>query len=258
MPRFAFAGNRDQSLNHLNASKVCQQYNHREAMNINSLSQDILALIVPYLYTVTLFRNPHAGDCWKEGKVSPYATISRQWQYAIELWTFSNLNVLSSDLSAFKQVFGTVTRRQRLLRRLDYEIDLPPPTDRDYQLPEESRDNAVFQEGIVNLLRTLEMWDLDVLGLGFLASSPMDRSDGPRLSQGPEPWKEYAYLNIEEISLPQLPSVVSLDILNPIRVFHPAAMRHITSLLPNLERLGLHPIMPKLKQRQLQREHWLG
>lgn len=51
------------------------------------------------------------------------------------------------------------------------------------------------------------MWDLDVLGLGFLASSPMDRSDGPRLSQGPETWKEHAYLNIKEISLPQLPSV---------------------------------------------------
>lgn len=59
----------------------------------------------------------------------------------------------------------------------------------------------------MNLFRTLEMWDLDVLGLGFLASSPMDRSDGPRLSQGPETWKEHAYLNIKEISLPQLPSV---------------------------------------------------
>lgn len=79
------------------------------------LSQDILALIVPYSYTVTPFRNPHAGDCWKEGKVAPYATISRQWQYAVKRWIFSNLNVLSTDISAFQRVFGTATRRQRLL-----------------------------------------------------------------------------------------------------------------------------------------------
>lgn len=110
----------------------------------------------------------------------------------------------------------------------------------------------------MNLFRTLETWDLIVLGLGLFASSPMDRSDGPRLSQALEPWKKGRdYLNIEGIALPQLPSVVSLDILNPRRVFHPAATKQITSVLPNLEHLELHFITPGPKQRQLQREHWL-
>lgn len=77
----------------------------------------------------------------------------------------------------------------------------------------------------MNLFRALETWDLIVLGFGLFASSPMDRSDGSRLPQALEPWKKKGrdYLNIEGIALSQLPSVVSLDILNLLRVFIPSS-----------------------------------
>lgn len=130
-PRPAFSGNRGQSLNHFNVSRFFQQHNQREVMN--SLSQAILALIVPYLYTITPFRTPPV-----QAVVGRRGRLPHTRPYHANGSTLLNVGHSKTSVSwvpiffAFQQVFGTATRRQRFLRRLHYEIDLPPPNDRNY------------------------------------------------------------------------------------------------------------------------------
>lgn len=90
------------------------------------LSQEILALVIRHIYEVPAVPNPRPWHPKPVGKVASYATILRQWQYAVERFTFASLHVYSNGLPFLQDFFSKkAARRQRLLRRLHYEIDLP-------------------------------------------------------------------------------------------------------------------------------------
>jgi hypothetical protein len=81
---------------------------------LNELSLEQLAIILFYLGSFELTK---------------YVTVSRLWQYAIERRTFLKIQLKSTDLLAFSNIF--VENRRAGLTELSYSVILP--TYSDYQ-----------------------------------------------------------------------------------------------------------------------------
>ncbi|KAE8350458.1 hypothetical protein BDV28DRAFT_150902 [Aspergillus coremiiformis] len=143
---------------------------------MDSLSQELLLLIIPYLRETP----PNTlQSCKPPLKIASYATISRQWQHAIERFTLSTLHTYSSDLLTFRQVFA-LPRRRKTLRRLHYEIDLPAYSANRiacFERRRESKANEIaFHRGLADLFHALSKWDKQGLELTLTTSSPTDPS----------------------------------------------------------------------------------
>ncbi|KAF5857642.1 hypothetical protein ETB97_005497 [Aspergillus alliaceus] len=237
---------------------------------MDSLSQEILLLIVPHLCHDPPNPNPQPWDSTSRLNIASYATISRPWQHAIERFTLASIHKYSSDLPTFHQIF-TNPRRRRMLRRLTYEIDLPSySTNRIhcFERRRESKANQVaFNQGIIDLAIELATWDKQSLELTLLASSPMDpgRRPGPENLDpklGSDRWMhENIYLSVidsESVDIPDLPCIRSLIIPNERRDIHPAAIGRLISAMPRLEKLRLDLNAPKPKNRSLQKDYRLA
>ncbi|OGM45561.1 hypothetical protein ABOM_006482 [Aspergillus bombycis] len=223
------------------------------------LSQEILQVIITHLLEVPPIRHPPQPV----PKVGQYATISRKWQYAVERFTMADIKKYSSDLDMFRQVFST-PRRRKLLRKLEYEIDLPTYSTNRIRCLERRRESKAndeaFNRGVRDLFDEMSSWKTQGVDLALTASSPMDR---PRRSSelgfglSDERWSfEDNYLTLDsEASLPQLPFVEGLKIPNARRSLHPSAIGKIVSSLPSLERLAMELNAPRTKRVQMQNEH---
>ncbi|KAB8265587.1 hypothetical protein BDV32DRAFT_33953 [Aspergillus pseudonomiae] len=223
------------------------------------LSQEILQLIIAHLLEVPPIKHPPQPA----PKVGQYATISRKWQYAVERFTMADIKKYSSDLDMFRQVFST-PRRRKLLRKLEYEIDLPTYSTNRIQCLERRREskanNETFKRGVMDLFDEMSSWKTQGVDLALTASSPMDcHRRSPELDRGlaDKRWCfEDNYLTLDsEASLPQLPFVEGLKIPNARRSLHPSAIGKIISSLPNLERLAMELNAPKAKRVEMQSEH---
>jgi hypothetical protein len=69
---------------------------------------------------------------------------------------------------------------------------------------------------------------------------------------------EGIYLTLDDVSVPQLPCIRSLEISSPGRDFHASAISRIISSLPNLELMSLELYAPRYKHQASQKEHRLG
>ena len=58
-----------------------------------------------------------------QSKLPPYATLSREWQYAIESRTFREIRLKSPELPYFSQVL--TGHRRAFLSYLAYDVVLP-------------------------------------------------------------------------------------------------------------------------------------
>lgn len=114
---------------------------------MDQLPPEIVALVVSFL---------------DEGNVGAYATISRQWQVAIENVTFRRLRVQSSELALFSERLAHPHRRAAL-GEIAYEVILPAySVDRCAKFErrrEREANNAAFNEAIVELFALLKSWE---------------------------------------------------------------------------------------------------
>lgn len=231
---------------------------------MESLSQEILELIIPHLFETPPIKNPTPGDPKPVLNVAQYATISRKWQNAVERFTMADIKKYSTDLDMFRQVFSS-PRRRNFLQKLDYEIDLPAYSKNRIFCIERRREikanNEAFSRGVTDFLDVISSWRTQGIDLTLGASSPMDYGRRPpELDSGlsHERWSfEDNYLTLDEVSLSQSPSIEALSIANGTRYLHPSAIGKIIASLPSLERLTLELSAPKAKQVEMQNEHRL-
>ncbi|KAE8411991.1 hypothetical protein BDV36DRAFT_305256 [Aspergillus pseudocaelatus] len=175
----------------------------------------------------------------------------------------ADIKKYSSDLDMFRQVFSTA-RRRKLLRKLEYEIDLPTYSKNRISCLERRREikanNEAFNQGVIDLFDEMSSWETQGMGLTLTASSPMDRhrrSSELGCGLSDKRWSfEDNYLTLDtEVSLPQLPFVEGLVIANARRSLHPSAIGKMISSLPSLERLTMELNAPKAKRVEMQDEH---
>ncbi|RAQ49289.1 hypothetical protein AFGD_002447 [Aspergillus flavus] len=227
------------------------------------LSQEILQIIITHLLVVPPIRHPTAWEPQPVPKVAQYATISRNWQYAVERFTMADIKKYSSDLDMLRHVFST-PRRRKLLRKLEYEIDLPTYSKNRILCLERRRESKAndeaFNRGVIDLFDEMSSWETQGMDLTLTASSPMDRhrrSSELGCGLSDKRWSfEDNYLTLDnEVSLPQLTFVGGLTIANARRSLHPSAIGKIISSLPSLERLTMELNAPKAKRVEMQNEH---
>jgi hypothetical protein len=90
-----------------------------------------------------------------------YATISRNWQYAVERITFSSIGLKSTELGDFSRMFAPA-HRNAVLRSLRYEIVLPTYDDLACAVFESAEDqdanDDAFSEAVHGLFAVLKSW----------------------------------------------------------------------------------------------------
>ena len=126
---------------------------------MDSLSQDIIGLIVSHIQR---WEHPDYTD---KGLafLPPYAPISRSWQYAIEIHTFREVWVKSTELEWFSRIMGK--HRRKFLRRINFDIILPTYTDMactKFETEQDRQTNSqVFTQAIKGLLALIRSWHDD-------------------------------------------------------------------------------------------------
>lgn len=115
-------------------------------MLMDSLPLELLAIIVSLL---------------DPSERARYATISRQWQAAVERLTFRSVRLKSIDLKRFSDVF--VGHRRAALTELDYHVILPSYSENSCAKFENEKDkslnNEAFTKAIHSLFGILHCWD---------------------------------------------------------------------------------------------------
>ena len=76
-------------------------------LKMESLSPEILELIIPHLFEVPPIKHPMPWDREPVLNVAQYATMSRKWQYSVERFTMADIKKYSTDLDMFRQVFSS-------------------------------------------------------------------------------------------------------------------------------------------------------
>ncbi|EON63416.1 hypothetical protein W97_02643 [Coniosporium apollinis CBS 100218] len=113
---------------------------------MDRLSLEILAIIVSYL-------NP--------SDFIEYVSVSRQWQFAIERYTFRSLRLKSDDYDFFTRVCSD-SHRAAAIAELEYDVILPAYSDEQCAKFESEKDekanNEAFTNAIKRLFETLHLW----------------------------------------------------------------------------------------------------
>ncbi|KAI9766216.1 MAG: hypothetical protein M1839_005006 [Geoglossum umbratile] len=127
-----------------------------------SLPQEIIARIASYLdCEVDQSHIPLAFRQRAPSRLPPYATISRQWLYAIERRTFHTLRLKSTELHYFADIL--VGHRRTALAHLRFEVVLPAYDDaacaRFEREKDRARNNEAFTDAIRGLFRVLKSWE---------------------------------------------------------------------------------------------------
>lgn len=99
-------------------------------------------------------------------KLPPYATVSRQWQLAIESCTFRSLRVESPELPYLAQLL--TGHRRAVLDTLTYQIVLPTYEDKlcaKYETEEEmERNSQAFTYALHALFQLIKTWEVGNTG----------------------------------------------------------------------------------------------
>ncbi|KAK3986147.1 hypothetical protein QBC44DRAFT_361789 [Cladorrhinum sp. PSN332] len=202
--------------------------------------------------------------------LAPYATVSQQWQHAIESRTFCSVYRISTLLddktsfTKFKSAFGNENphgpRRRVLIRSLRYRVILPSPSQKRLHKMQGNREaalnNKAYTQAVIDLFNFLSTWSEpgreDVpavvtpnLRLEIYAESLVDDYDGK-----PD-WDRRFRNRFKEIAfdadmpaalhggkMPQAPRVVSLEFPDgPGRRMAPSALGVFAMALPNVQRV---------------------
>ena len=240
-------------------------------VGIANLSQEIINLIASYL--------PRWEHGYRHGRsergqalLPAYATISLQWQYAIELQTFHEVAVNSTEIDELSRI--VVNHRRKLLGRLQLKVILPTYTEKACAKFETENDkqsnNQVFTKAIKDLLALLRSWHEDFQATGHHGDSPIERSlrlcigdcyspkdcryRGSEKYQEDRHEQEYRrrhdlFQHRYESSLLQLDSIEGIQEIPQISSFYrspscrniePRSLAMIASKFPNLESIVWH------------------
>jgi hypothetical protein len=86
-----------------------------------------------------------------ERRLSSYYTVSMQLRFAVERHTFRYIELKSTDLERFEEIFWD-HRRREALARIDYKIILPSYSDKDLN-------DEAFIEAVHAIFRILHSWE---------------------------------------------------------------------------------------------------
>jgi len=130
-------------------------------------TQELVSLILSFLDREGDQPSPGASPHSRPAlKLWPqYATISKDWQYAVERETFSTISLKSSELQAFSRIFAPANRKAALTL-VYYKIVLPTYDDLACSRFENTRDkmanDEAFSEAIHGLFALLKTWPENV------------------------------------------------------------------------------------------------
>ncbi|KAK2801610.1 hypothetical protein FQN50_007671 [Emmonsiellopsis sp. PD_5] len=130
--------------------------------------QEIISAILSYFDSKT-----------DRSEITKLATISRQWQFAVERINLHRIEVKSTELSRFANLFRPSQRhRQVLVKGVYFNVVLPSYSDeacREYEAENDKETNSqVFSEAIHGLFRILHGIGGDGIYLNLDAYSRMD------------------------------------------------------------------------------------
>lgn len=191
----------------------------------------------------------------------PYATLSRQWQLAIEYRTFHTLCLKSTDLAYFTQIL--TGHRRDCLSHLSYTVILPTYTDNEcakFETEEDqTRNNQAFTDAVYALFQILQAWDTagpakkslflnisDIYSLMDGRHRDKYKEDRELSDSGKRHdlwYRRYEHSKLRLLDHPALPSLSRVSGFRNYTFDHrhlePYSALQLTSNLPNLESLYL-------------------
>ncbi|CAI7589407.1 unnamed protein product [Penicillium viridicatum] len=199
-----------------------------------------------------------------EGHLAPYACVCRQWQVAAEQFTFADLHINSADLEDFRQIALSSHSASRCyhVRHLYFKVVLP-----EYSVAarghyenrnDRDRNSKVFTQAITSLFEIMSSWpdgDRHQISLQIYAKSPSDweaetdwnvrRIRLQRCYAFPNQELlhrryERSYLQLTEITLPNVECITSLKVLGygRYRNIAPGSVSEMVSRLPRLDTIN--------------------
>ncbi|KAK7409048.1 hypothetical protein QQX98_008752 [Neonectria punicea] len=206
----------------------------------------------------------------KPPSIAQYASISRVWQDAVEMNTFSAVKVCSNNFSRFETAFRHV-RRRLAVSIITYDIVLPEYSSaRCWKLErpyEHSENMAAFSRAVHAIFRTLHAWQVEEnvgpgsvsrrIHLSMSAESSLDSSSLQRRGIGLYRMSGH-FLDFTDSHplLPEVGIVESLSIRGILRPLHPNAAFRIIAALPGLEFINIDMLEPDLRWQDMRREHY--
>ncbi|KUI66789.1 hypothetical protein VM1G_02267 [Cytospora mali] len=240
---------------------------------MDKLSPDIISLITTFLNIESPQIWPPRPDwrIWPRPRPAPpprkpiYATVSRQWQYAVEAQSLAHIELKSTELSTFKSIFSE-PRRRAALRKLNFCVCLPSYGDTPGR---HAANENVAKTAITSLLALLGEWDFGSmrtfqLSIKFrLDEELLYDSDGPTYQgfdmANSSAARRYTSLGKDQACLPSVQLVSSLTLDScPGMVLHPTALCQLAAAFPRLEDLDIEYLDPAIKRRDMRREHRLA
>jgi hypothetical protein len=221
------------------------------------LPQEIVANIATFLPDP---QQPDGIDHCQKPKFlrSRLATVSRQWQRAIEPLNFQSLHITSEDLEAFISAFSsTSSSRRSLLKELHFDIVLPDYNDdacAKYETAEDrDRNSAAASSCMSALLEELSKWPSHGhLNLVIDIYAPTDSSHrtaaersedlhavdmGRRRDLFGDRYR-YSYIRLSDTNYPLVSCVASLSPPQGDRFLEPSSLVALASAFPRVETLS--------------------
>ncbi|GAD92251.1 predicted protein [Paecilomyces variotii No. 5] len=218
------------------------------------LPPEILRKVISYFISPVIYI--------AESSVAPYATVSRDWQAIIERYTFSTLRLNNRRrLEEFRQITARDKRRRSYIRKIKLTVQLESyyaELRREFETPEEhSRNNKIFEETILSLLRYLATWSENRAGIKLsiaaqsLSDSIYDGFEEVRRKENIlsndllHRRFERSYLQVQEDNMRKIPAVNVITKLKVIgghagdRLIQPVSCAIIASRLPRLHSISL-------------------
>lgn len=222
-----------------------------QASAMDQLPPEILSLIVSHLERDT---------------IGPYASVSRQWQVAVENITFRQVRLDSVDLDHFQKLFS-IPHRRAALAGLQYIAFLPTYSDdrcaKFERRRERDANNAAFTEAVVALFTILKSWEQEFgqsghhghgaragrpINLFLCALSPTDvATPRPYNDMGVHRYERSVLTLLDPDAVPEVERVISFtaygtsdphhpwsSLLRQPRTLRAASVARIASKLPNL------------------------
>ncbi|KAH7264680.1 hypothetical protein B0J15DRAFT_491216 [Fusarium solani] len=208
----------------------------------------------------------------KPPPIAQYASISRSWQDAVEMHTFSQVKVRSDEFSRFETAFRHPYRRQ-VVSTINYDIVLPAYSQArcwKFERPHEHAENIiVFSQAVHAIIGSLHAWQVEdeavngaagsdcrPIHLNMSVESRLDSSSLQRQGIGLYRMGGHFIDFTEPYSvLPKVRRVSELSIRGVLRPLHPSAAFRIVSALPSLEYICIDLLEPDATREDMQTQH---
>ncbi|KAK4156177.1 hypothetical protein C8A00DRAFT_30990 [Chaetomidium leptoderma] len=188
------------------------------------------------------------------------SSVSRQWKSAIEMITFRELKVKSTELAEFAANFsGSKSHRRGLLKALGFSIVLPDYSNADCAIYESNQDrlvnDKVASDAVAALFDILSTWGshrdnaveliidayspMDAFYCGFDKRAQDERAARARIRADLFALRyKHSYIRIADVDkLPTVPCIKALYLDNGDRHFYPGSVVALAAKTPTLEQL---------------------